>query len=137
MTTVLEVLLIDLRDAQHRTAEVTRYIDAASYEATPQDVRDTLAAIQHEFAPTLTKASGDMAEAEAKVRAYVLEYQEGGKAGGLEATYTPGRVTWDTKALDKAVRLIPGLVDYRKIGDPYCTIRKAKDEARDSAPGLP
>jgi hypothetical protein len=129
MATELEALLIDLRAAQDQQNLVLRSKDQARADAIPTEVARALADIDVEFAPMVLGVTERATEAEAKVRSFVLVNMTSGKAAGLEALYCEGRTTWDTKGLDKAVKLIPGLADYRKQGEPYVILRKAKDEA--------
>jgi hypothetical protein len=129
MATELEALLIDLRAAQEHRDLVVRSRDQARIDAIPTEVARALLDIETEFGPMLASVATQAADAEAKVRSFVLVNMTSGKAAGLEALYCEGCTTWDTKGLDKAMKLIPGLADYRKQGDPYVTLRKAKDEA--------
>jgi len=124
----LEVLLLDLRDAQDTLKAVLTERDRQRLEAMPEEVRQQLEVIDAEFGPLVLAATTTHTKVEEQARKWVLEHQEGGKAAGLEATFSNGRTTWDTKGLDKAMKLIPGLADYRKTGDPYVTIRKAAKE---------
>jgi hypothetical protein len=130
MNAELETLLIEFREAQDASAMADEAVSAALDELMPPEVRIAIAECNAEMQPMVDAARTKTKEVEEHVRAWVLEHQEGGKAAGFEALYSAGRTTWDTKGLEKAMRLIPALADYRKSGDPYVTIRKAKmDEA--------
>jgi hypothetical protein len=136
MNTELETLLLELRDAQARVTSVLADEALARRNAIPTEVAHRLADIAEEFAPMVQVAAQAVVNIEARARTCVLVMKEGGKAGGFEATYIQGRTTWDTKGLDKAMKLIPGLAHYRKQGEPYVTLRKAKDESRDDSPSV-
>lgn len=128
MATELEALLQDLSEAQKQRDLVVHSRDQARTDAIPTEVARALADIDVEFAPMLFSVGERATEAEVKARAHVLANAAGGKAAGIEALYCEGRTTWDTKGLDKAMKLIPGLSEYRKTGEPYCTIRKAVEK---------
>ena len=82
-------------------------------------VRDQLDAVDAEFTPAMESARKTVNE-------YVLSNGTAIKAGGLHAVIMPGRVSWDTKALDGYAEAHPELKRFRKVGEPSVTIRNAK-----------
>lgn len=95
----------------------------------PPEVQKAIDEVKAELEPGIIEAKRKAVEAEQAVRDFILLTGESAKGGGLEAVISSGRVSWDTKGLDKAIALIPGLAEYRKKGDPYVTIRSLKGGA--------
>jgi hypothetical protein len=108
--------------ADHQ-AELKDALDAAI----PDDVRKRMAEIEAELMPGLNLIAATCSELEAEARGQVLSEARSIKGEKLEAVYCEGRVGWDTKGLDKAIKLIPALAEYRKTGDPYVTIRAIRE----------
>lgn len=92
--------------------------------AVPAEVQAVLDEIEAEYAPKQDAIGQEISELEAQVKSLVLEDGETAKGGSLQAVYTKGRVTWDTKALDGYAKANPAIAEYRKQGDPSVSIRK-------------
>lgn len=88
--------------------------------------RAEIAAIEAEYEPMLETVNAKIAEAEHAVKAAVAEHGETVKANGLQAVYSPGRVTWDAKSLDGFAINHPELFAFRKEGKPSVSIRVSK-----------
>lgn len=82
-----------------------------------------LAALDAEFAPLRDAAATVVAEAERDLRAAVLIAGQTIKGEFTTATFTKGRVSWDTKALDGYAAAHPEIERFRKVGDPSVTLR--------------
>ena len=93
--------------------------------AIPAEVQVVLDEIEAEFSPKQEAINSEISELEAQVKSIVLESGETAKGGSLQAVYTKGRVTWDTKALDGYAKANPAIAEYRKQGEPSVSIRKA------------
>lgn len=89
-------------------------------------VKPQLDALAEELEPSMTIAAFDVQQAEAKVKALVLEYGKSVKGEALHAVYTKGKTTWDGAKLDGMVSLIPQIADARKTGQPSVSIREVK-----------
>lgn len=92
--------------------------------AIPAEVQAILDEIEAEFAPKQEALSAEIEQLEQAVKADVLETGETAKGGSLQAVYTKGRVSWDTRALDGYAKANPAIAEYRKQGDPSVSIRK-------------
>jgi hypothetical protein len=103
-------------------------------ECIPAEVAACMDKVAAEYDDRLGTAHDVSVLAEATVRDLCILQGSSSRASGLEALYCEGRTTWDTKGLDKACKLIPALNDYRKVGEPYCTIRLWKEVKRDDPP---
>jgi hypothetical protein len=98
----------------------------------PPEVRKAIQEAEAELKPRIDEAKARIVSVEQVLKETVLMNGRSAKAAGLEAVFAAGRVSWDTKALDKAMALIPGLAEYRKQGYPYVTIRaEAKPPAKE------
>lgn len=89
-------------------------------------VKPELDALAEELEPTMLAAGVDAGNAEAKVKALVLEYGKSVKGESLHAVYAKGKTTWDGGKLDGMVSLIPQIADARKTGQPSVSIREVK-----------
>ena len=77
----------------------------------------------------LTMLEIEIEQLEADLREAVVIAGETVKGMMLSAVYQPGRVTWDTKTLDRISAINPGVAACRKVGKPTVAIR-----ARNSNP---
>ena len=71
-------------------------------------------------------AQANAAELENKVKSLVVEGGKTEKGERLQAVYTKGRVSWDTKAIDGYAISHPELFAFRKEGEPSVSIRAVK-----------
>lgn len=92
--------------------------------AIPAEIQAVLDEIEAEFSPKQESINEEIAQLEASVKSTVLEAGETAKGGSLQAVFTKGRVTWDTKALDGYAKANPAIAEYRKQGEPSVSIRK-------------
>jgi len=92
--------------------------------AIPEEVEAALADIDAEFSPKLDAIAQKISTLEADAKTAVLAEGATVKGGALQAVYTKGRVTWDSKKLEGMASLIPQLADARKEGEPSVSIRK-------------
>ncbi|HEY6020889.1 MAG TPA: hypothetical protein VIY48_13615 [Candidatus Paceibacterota bacterium] len=92
--------------------------------AVPEEVKKILADIDAEYAPKMETVNATISDLEAKVKSAVIESGATAKGGALQAVFTKGRVTWDTKQLDGLMIAVPQLAQARKEGQPSVSIRK-------------
>lgn len=93
----------------------------ATYDAVAQRKLD----IADEFAGKKGVAEQNIADLIKKIEDAVKELKTSVKGTHKMAVYTPGKTSWNTKALDDLI--IQGhdeLKPFRKVGDPYIQIRK-------------
>lgn len=100
--------------------------EQARKAAIPAEVVAELAAIDAEYEPMEADTAAKIADLEAAVKAAVIAEGATVKAGGLQAIYMAGRVTWDAKALDGYMLHEPALAAFRKVGEPSVSIRAVK-----------
>lgn len=90
------------------------------------ELRQKIADIEAEFEPKYLGLNNNIKTLEADIKADVIESGETVKGDFLECTYAKGRVSWDSKGLDTAIKVLPQLDQFRKQGKPYATIRIRK-----------
>lgn len=90
----------------------------------PPEIKTRIAEIEIDYHNKLLVADLGIADVGAEIESEVLKLKISVKGNFLHAIYNPGRISWNTKELDGAIKLFPALAKYRKTGDPYITIRK-------------
>lgn len=87
------------------------------------EIREKVREIEAEFAPKTDGLKKNITDTENTIKAEVIETGSTVQGDLLEAVFASGRVSWDTKGLDEAIKVLPQLEQYKKKGDPYVTIR--------------
>jgi uncharacterized protein YifE (UPF0438 family) len=95
----------------------------AARSAVLAQVRDQLAAVDAEYTDRLRDAAEAAASSEEEVRALLLRVQHSVTLAGIRATYSHGRVTWDSKGIAAYAQTHPELLQFRKVGKPVVTLR--------------
>ena len=88
------------------------------------EIKAKLAEIDAEFSPQVEAVAANIAALTDNIKAEVITTGASVKGAHLQAVYTKGRVSWDTKMLDGLAIVFPKLEEARKIGDPSVSIRK-------------
>ena len=88
------------------------------------EIRARLDEIEAEFAPQFEAVDANTTALEAEIKADVIQAGATVKAAHLQAVFTKGRVSWDTKALDGYAAAHPEIAPFRKEGAPSVSIRK-------------
>jgi uncharacterized protein YifE (UPF0438 family) len=86
-------------------------------------IKDQLQQIDDDFVERLREASETVAAAEAALRALMLKLRHSVKLSGIVATYSRGRITWDSKKLDEYAAIHPEVLEFRKVGKPVVALR--------------
>jgi hypothetical protein len=119
-------------DQLNQLSEMKAAADALrlEYEARREEImkpiRDELAALELEFAPLQDTLTHNIAELELAIRQAVLQHGASVRGDRLQAVFTRGRVTWDTKNLDLYARTHPEVLRFRKVGTPSVSLRVAQ-----------
>lgn len=111
-------------DALH--AEITSLKNSAltpEQRAVLAAIRGKWAEIEDEFADAVAVAQARVDAAQEAARQAVASCGATVKANGLQAVYTPGRVTWDAKALDDYAAAHPELLAFRRQSKPGVALR--------------
>jgi hypothetical protein len=116
-------------------AELPTKRDAAILQALPPEYQEIISGLMREYDGMVERIETEANELRAQVRANVTAI--GAKVVGthLQATYSPGRRTWDTDGLLALAARTPEINGCLHIGSPVVTIR-AKTSRKPTAPML-
>lgn len=92
------------------------------------EILEKLQELEDEFAPMVQASSLRIADLTSEVQKAVLAQGSTAKSQHFTAVWNSGKTSWDTKALNGVVEIIPELKKFRKIGDPYVVIREVKQK---------
>lgn len=120
----IKQLLDNLAKAQDTLAAVMAQKEALRDTVLTPEVQQALSDIDAEFVAPTEAAAAFIAEAEAAVKAAVIEYGASVK-GILHAVYASPKVSYDSKALDGLLIAMPELAAFRKESAPSVSIRKS------------
>ena len=113
-------------------AEIRAAVDVTrlDYEAKRAEilraVQEELAALDAEFKPLLDTSAERVAELEEAIKNDVARLGASVKGRHVQAVFTRGRVSWDTKALDGYAHAHPEVQVFRKEGEPSVSLRVVK-----------
>lgn len=93
----------------------------------PAEVQRDIDEIDAEYAERLATFEESFAMLKDEVTREVLELGESVRAGRKQAVYISGRVSWDTRRLDKLAEKYPEILSARKQGLPYITLRNVEE----------
>jgi len=94
--------------------------------AMPPEVRQAIADINAEFAEQSDTVQEKINLLQDQIKAAVLDCGETVTGDYLQAVYTKGRTSWDSKKLEGLMIVLPDLAGARTIGQPSITIRRRK-----------
>lgn len=87
------------------------------------EIKARLAEIDEEFFGDEQSIAEEIDRLEGQVKAEVAKLGETVKGKMVQAVWTKGRVSWDTKALDGFAAAYPDLLKFRKEGEPSVSLR--------------
>ena len=87
------------------------------------EIKAKLAAIDAGFDPLIDAVVENVTKLESEIKKAVLEHGATVK-GVYTATYSKGRVRWNTKALDGYAAAHPEIEQFKQIGSPSVSIRR-------------
>lgn len=86
-------------------------------------IRAQVEAIEEAFAAHTSDLDAQIRDLEAAIKEAVLARGTTVKGHAIQAMWMKGRVSWDTKALDSFAQSNPAVLKYRKVGEPFITLR--------------
>ncbi|SRR5688572_20981440 len=104
-------------------AEVTRLDLEAKRAEILKSVQAELDALEEEFAPLLAAAEARIEQLREEIKSDVLEHGASVRGGHLQAVYSRGRITWDTRRLEGYAEEHPEINDFRREGAPSVSLR--------------
>lgn len=88
------------------------------------EIRKRLEDIDAEFASKAEAVDANLAALEAEIKAEVLAHGESVKGEGIQAVWSKGRMTWDSKGLSTFAESHPEILEFQKTGEPSVSIRR-------------
>src|SRR5688572_30307356 len=93
-----------------------------------KQIQSQLDALDSEYQPLLEAAEENISTLENEIKTDVLLYGESVSGGMYRATFTKGRVSWDTEGIEKYASAHPDVMQFRKQGQPIVTLRVSNKE---------
>lgn len=113
--------LTNLRNA----AEFTRLDYETKRAEILKQIQSELDALDLEYKPVLEAAEENIAALENEIKTDVLLYGKTISGGMYRATYTHGRISWDSEGMVKYAISHPDVLQFRKQGQPIVSLRVA------------
>lgn len=104
-------------------AEVARLNYESKQKEILKQVQAELDALDFEYKPVLEAADENIATLENEIKTDVLLYGESISGGMYRASYTQGRVSWDSAGMAKYAASHPDVLQFRKQGQPIVSLR--------------
>lgn len=115
-----------LAQMQAQTDTIRTHFETLREQAVPPEVKQALDDITAEEKTALDALQSGIASLTDEVKAEVLQAGTTIKGDYLQAVWSKGRVSWDTKSLDGYAAAHPELARFRKEGEPSVAIRALK-----------
>ncbi len=90
------------------------------------EIKARLEEIETEFAGRLESVEENITRLEAEVRDEALRHGASVKGSFLKAVWNRGRVSWDTRGMERYSQEHPEILAFRKQGQPYISIIKVE-----------
>jgi len=90
------------------------------------EIKARLDEIEAEFTPQFETVDTNISTLTDEVKADVITAGMSIKGAHLQAVFSKGRISWDTKALDGYAAAHPEIAPFRKEGAPSVSIRGVK-----------
>ena len=88
------------------------------------EIKEKMAELDAEFDPRIDKLTLERELLEAEIKSEVLIASRTIKGTYHNFTWNKPKITWDTKALDVYAMAHPEILQFRKEGDPYVSVRR-------------
>lgn len=89
------------------------------------EIKAKLTEIDAEFEPKFQALNTKKADLETIIKSNVLQIGESVKGTHHTFSFVKGRTSWDTKALDGYAAAHPEILQFKTVGDPSVSVRKA------------
>lgn len=119
----IQIKLNQLAEFQAQLDAVTLAKQAALDEIYTPEIKARINEIEMAFAVKLEGVSENIAALEAEIKQAVISAGTTVKGSFIQAVFTKGRVSWDTKSLDGYAVAHPELLSLRKVGEPSVSLR--------------
>lgn len=115
-----------LADLQAQADVIRAHFDELRASILTPEIQAQLNEIDAEQKTALDVLQDGLNSLTAEIKADVIAAGASVKGDHLQAVWTKGRVSWDTKALDGYAAAHPEITPFRKEGEPSVTIRGVK-----------
>lgn len=88
-----------------------------------KQIQSQLDALDSEYKPLLDSAEENISTLENEIKTDVLLHGESVTGGMYRATFTKGRVSWDSEGIEKYASSHPEVMQFRKQSQPSVTLR--------------
>lgn len=88
------------------------------------EIKKRLEDIDSEIASKAEAVEANIASLEEEVKAEVLAHGESVRGEGIQAVWSKGRVTWDSKGLATYAEDHPEILGFQKTGEPSVSLRR-------------
>lgn len=88
--------------------------------------------IKTEFSEKVKNVKEQTSILEDKVKSYVIQYGATVKGNYLQAVWNKGTTRWDTKSIEEYSNSHPEILQFRKEGNPYVSIRVIEQSKKDT-----
>lgn len=124
--TQIENALIELQKSKVQLTEILRGYDELRAKLIPPELQQELADLEAERTNATASLVSRIGLLEESIKVDTLKLGETVKVTGIgSAVFNKGRVSWETKGLEGLMVAVPQLAQFRKIGDPYITLKGA------------
>ena len=120
----IQEMLDQLAELQAQLEVIRLSKHAAIDTVITPEIKARLDEIDAEFDPQNDSIEVAIDALTTNIKAEVITTGASVKGTHLQAVYTKGRVSWDTKIIEGLAVVFPDLEKARKIGDPSVSIRK-------------
>lgn len=128
MTTVdAEHLLAKYATTKQLLDDLLQEKEALKQSIIPKEVSDQLIAVDVEFQPRTDLLKEELEKLAELLKHKIIELGQTVKGSGYTAVFTPGRVSWDDRALAGYAASHPEIKQFRKEGGPSVTLRGPKN----------
>lgn len=88
------------------------------------EIKARLEEIEMEFAQRVEAVDENISALEEEIKNDVIQHGTTVRGTFLRAVWNKGRVTWNTKAMDGYASTHPEILQFRKEGQPFVSIKK-------------
>jgi hypothetical protein len=115
-----------LSDLQSQADVIRAHFEELRATILTPEIQAQLAEIDAEEQTSLTTLQGGVDNLITEIKADIIAGGASIKGNYLQAVWTKGRISWDTKALDGYAAAHPEITPFRKEGEPSVSIRAVK-----------
>lgn len=115
--------LSELENLHSQIASLETEKDGRINQILTPEILAQVEAIKTEFSGKVKDIKQQASSLENKVKRYVLEYGATVKGNSLQIVWNKGSMRWDTKSIEDYSLSHPEILQFRKEGKPYVSIR--------------